>query len=87
MATIKIETVVGAQTHTVMQTVSNANAARFVAGWRIILNMTSPSITDAQVHEAWARSILKESMERARATEIQKGRDTADAGVAPIALT
>lgn len=68
MATIKIETVAGAQTVTTTKTISAGDLVRFIAAYKRFGRMAAGS-TDSQVLTQWAEDVFKEARQITREVE------------------
>ncbi len=86
MATIKIEIVAGAQTHSITKTISGAHLMRLLDAQKELLFLED-TVTNAQVADAWFRSIFKQAKGEILEFERRVARDSADAGLGEIDIS
>lgn len=85
MATITIQVNTGVGTVTRTKTVTGAHLLRLIAVYKVLLNL--PSATDDQVLTAWADYVFADVRLRVLEAEQSTARQTANSGIAEIAMT
>ncbi len=86
MATIQIEIIAGGDTFTVTKTITGAHLVRFIAAQKERLSLEDP-VTDADIADAWARSVFKQARGEVHAFEHQLAVEVAGDGVEEIDLS